>query len=76
MVLKSLATNYGDVQGVAGATILGDGKIAMVLEPRAIVGAARTGSGGGGHTSFESYDDDYEESQDDGPPPMPTEILL
>ncbi|NOX74953.1 MAG: chemotaxis protein CheA [Alphaproteobacteria bacterium] len=33
VVIKSLETNYTDVLGVAAATILGDGRIALILDP-------------------------------------------
>lgn len=32
VVIKSLADNYQQVQGVSGATILGDGSVAMILD--------------------------------------------
>jgi len=32
VVIKSLETNYGNVQGVSGATILGDGSVALILD--------------------------------------------
>ena len=31
-VIKSLAQNYGEVPGVSGATILGDGRVALILD--------------------------------------------
>ncbi len=40
VVIKGLEENYGHVEGVAAATILGDGRIALILDPSAIVGAA------------------------------------
>ncbi|WP_172293913.1 chemotaxis protein CheA [Pseudoruegeria sp. HB172150] len=44
VVIKGLEENYGQVPGVAAATILGDGRIALILDPSAIVGS---GAGGG-----------------------------
>jgi two-component system chemotaxis sensor kinase CheA len=41
VVIKSLETNYGRVPGVAAATILGDGRIALILDVDAVV--ARSG---------------------------------
>lgn len=38
IVIKSLDGVYGDIQGVSAATILGDGKIAMILDPDGIAG--------------------------------------
>ncbi|MDR3708555.1 MAG: chemotaxis protein CheA [Capsulimonadaceae bacterium] len=32
VVVKSLETNYGNVEAVAGATILGDGKVALIID--------------------------------------------
>lgn len=37
VVIKSLETNYGEVPGVAAATILGDGRIALILDVDAVV---------------------------------------
>jgi two-component system chemotaxis sensor kinase CheA len=41
VVIKSLETNYQQVEGVAAATILGDGRVALILDVDAIVGNAR-----------------------------------
>jgi two-component system chemotaxis sensor kinase CheA len=38
VVIKSLETNYQQVGGVAAATILGDGRIALIIDPDRIVG--------------------------------------
>ncbi|MEM8788103.1 MAG: chemotaxis protein CheA [Pseudomonadota bacterium] len=32
IVLKSLEANYGRIEGIAGATILGDGQVALILD--------------------------------------------
>ncbi len=40
VVVKSLETNYGDVQGVGGATILGNGRVALILDVAGLHGAA------------------------------------
>lgn len=37
VVIKSLEENYGRVPGVSAATILGDGKIALIIDPEEIV---------------------------------------
>ena len=37
VVIKSLEANYGHVEGIAAATILGDGRIALILDADAIV---------------------------------------
>ncbi len=38
VVIKSLETNYMRVDGIAAATILGDGRVAMILDVDALVG--------------------------------------
>ena len=43
VVIKSMETNYGPIDGVAGATILGDGSVALILDlPGLIRVAAHT----------------------------------
>lgn len=37
VVIKSLESNYGAIPGVSAATILGDGKIALILDPEELV---------------------------------------
>ncbi|WP_410218965.1 chemotaxis protein CheA [Paracoccus sp. (in: a-proteobacteria)] len=37
VVIKSLEQNYGRVPGVSAATILGDGKIALIIDPEEII---------------------------------------
>jgi two-component system chemotaxis sensor kinase CheA len=37
VVIKSLKTNYRDVEGVSGATILGDGTVALILDVPGII---------------------------------------
>jgi len=39
-VIKSLETHYRSVEGVAGATILGDGRVALILNVDTLVAAA------------------------------------
>lgn len=39
-VIKSLATNFRPVEGVAGATILGDGKVALIVDVDGLVACA------------------------------------
>lgn len=41
VVIKSLETNYQQVDGVAAATILGDGRVALILDCDAIVASSR-----------------------------------
>ena len=40
VVIKSLETNYGRVEGVSGATILGDGSVALILDVTGLIAAA------------------------------------
>lgn len=44
VVVKSLEANYRRVEGLAGATILGDGTVALILDVPRVVAAARQGS--------------------------------
>ncbi|MDP1879258.1 MAG: chemotaxis protein CheW, partial [Actinomycetota bacterium] len=37
VVIKSLETNYRKVAGVSGATIMGDGRVAMIMDVGALV---------------------------------------
>ena len=41
VVIKSLETNYQQVEGIAAATILGDGRVALILDVDAIVANSR-----------------------------------
>jgi len=43
VVIKSLETNFGRVDGLAGATVLGDGQVAFIID---IVALARGVRGG------------------------------
>lgn len=36
VVIKSLASNFRKVQGISGATIMGDGKVALILDVQAL----------------------------------------
>lgn len=42
VVIKSLETNYRKVAGISGATIMGDGRVAMILDIAHIVGLANS----------------------------------
>jgi two-component system chemotaxis sensor kinase CheA len=44
VVIKGLEENYGEVSGIAAATILGDGRIALILDTDAIVSDAARSS--------------------------------
>ncbi|MEW6164168.1 MAG: chemotaxis protein CheW [Pseudomonadota bacterium] len=41
VVIKSLESNYRKVAGISGATIMGDGRVALILDASALVGMAR-----------------------------------
>lgn len=41
VVIKSLETNYQRIDGVAAATILGNGRIALIIDPDNIVSDAQ-----------------------------------
>jgi len=41
VVIKSLEANYRRVAGISGATIMGDGRVALILDPAALVGQSR-----------------------------------
>ena len=41
VVIKSLETNYQKVDGISGATILGDGTVAMILDITSLIGLYR-----------------------------------
>ncbi len=41
VVIKSLESNYRQVEGIAAATILGDGRVALILDPDAVVAMRR-----------------------------------
>ena len=43
VVLKSLEANFQKLTGLAGATILGDGQVALILDVRGLMGLASTG---------------------------------
>lgn len=47
VVIKSLETNYGHVQGIAAATILGDGRVALIVDVEAIINLLRAESQNG-----------------------------
>lgn len=49
VVIKSLETNYGPVEGISAATILGDGRIALIIDPDNIVRA------NGSHSENDAY---------------------
>jgi two-component system chemotaxis sensor kinase CheA len=51
-VVKSLDANFRRVEGLAGATILGDGRVAMILDVHGLTQLNSQFNGTGGHTSL------------------------
>src|SRR5690606_6417339 len=45
IVVKGLGSALGQIQGLAGATILGDGTVAVIIDPGAVVAALRAEAG-------------------------------
>ena len=43
VVVKSLEANYGQVEGIGGATILGDGRVALILDVAGLAGPGALG---------------------------------
>ena len=37
VVVKSLAENYQNVEGISGACVLGNGRVALILDPAAVI---------------------------------------
>ncbi len=60
IVIKSLETNYRRVDGISGATILGDGKVALILDVDAL---AVTNLGSSSYAGGGSSDDFSDHSQ-------------
>lgn len=48
VVIKSLEANFRRVAGVSGATILGDGRVSLILDITGIIKLARSAAQGGG----------------------------
>jgi two-component system chemotaxis sensor kinase CheA len=46
VVVKSLEANYQAIDGVAGATILGDGRVALIVDVDALTASGRLGARG------------------------------
>lgn len=42
VVVKSIGSYLGDIKGIAGATILGDGRVVMILDVAALIDEAKT----------------------------------
>ncbi|HOY69868.1 MAG TPA: chemotaxis protein CheA [Methylotenera sp.] len=55
VVIKSLETNYRKVQGVSGATIMGDGSVALILDVPAIIHMGQTANYITGARTFSNY---------------------
>jgi len=51
VVVKSLEANYGDVKGIGGATILGNGRVALILDIAGLHGGSKEYGGPAGAVS-------------------------
>jgi len=50
VVIKSIADNYRNVAGIAGASILGDGRVSLILDPHVLIEmSSRSGIARGGY---------------------------
>ena len=47
VVIKSLQTNFRRVRGISGATILGDGRVAMILDIAGLITLCHGGASAG-----------------------------
>ena len=56
VVLKSLEANYRRVKGVSGATILGDGRVALILDAAYLVSVAHSIAGEARAIAGKHYD--------------------
>ena len=45
VVIKTLETNYRRIDGMVGATIAGDGRVALIVDPQGIARRATLGRG-------------------------------
>ena len=52
VVIKSLEANYKQVEGIAAATILGDGRVALIVDVDAVVAMRRRDNGRGAEALF------------------------
>ena len=57
VVLKSLEANFRRVKGVSGATILGDGRVALILDAAYLVSVAHSIGRGAGAIAGETHGD-------------------
>ncbi len=57
VVIKSLETNYRKVQGVSGATIMGDGCVALILDVPALIQMGQANNYLTGAMPFSNYSD-------------------
>ncbi|HEB59570.1 MAG TPA: hypothetical protein ENJ01_10130, partial [Gammaproteobacteria bacterium] len=73
VVIKSLETNFRRVDGVSGATILGDGTVALILDVAGLIKLSRTvqpshfpdGPGGRGRQQSSVRDEESVDVQPD-----------
>ena len=62
-VIKGLGRFYSRVQEISGATILGDGAIALILDPQRLVHNAVRSNAKAGNTAPETRRPDREEAE-------------
>jgi two-component system, chemotaxis family, sensor kinase CheA len=56
VVIKSIADNYRNVAGIAGASILGDGRVSLILDPHVLIEMSSRSGIAAAATSEKSYD--------------------
>ena len=56
VVIKSLETNYSSIEGIAAATILGDGRIALIVDPDGVAGGISPLPNGGALSLDQSFE--------------------
>ena len=63
VVIKSLETNYSRIDGVSGATILGDGTVALILDISGLISLSHTMDPGGPKPGIAHSDEDTIETE-------------
>jgi len=69
VVIKSLESNYRPIEGVSGATILGDGRVALILDVSALAKAWENGAANGTSSPPSNSSSDGSESPRNGSQP-------
>jgi two-component system chemotaxis sensor kinase CheA len=63
VVIKSLETNYRKVPGVSGATIMGDGSVALILDVPALIQMGQTSNYLSGSIQFSNHNTQFIQNQ-------------